>query len=274
MATKKTATKKTTAVKKTAAKKTKAKKATATKPRAKKKTATKKPRAKSPAKPVKLSSKEVHEQLESLGTEQWRKQNRKRGAHDNQYGVKLGDIRKIAKSIKKDHQLALELWSSENIDARFVAILIMDGKALSKDEVDQMVESIQFDRIADWFISYVIKHHADKEALRQKWMSAKSDMASRAGWSLTAERIAKNPDGLDLKAILDRIENELAKARPMEQWTMNFAFVEIGINSPKLRKRVLKVAETLGVYRDFPTSKGCTSPFAPIWINEMVKRQA
>lgn len=44
-------------------------------------------------------------------------------------------------------------------------------------------------------------------------------------------------------------------------------------NFPEHRKRALAVGEKLGVYRDFPVSKGCTSPFAPIWINEMVSRQ-
>ena len=69
-------------------------------------------------------------------------------------------------------------------------------------------------------------------------MAAEDPMAARAGWSLTAERVAK-----------------------------------IGINFPKHRKRALAIGEKLGVYRDYPTSKGCTSPFAPIWINELVKRQ-
>ena len=41
----------------------------------------------------------------------------------------------------------------------------------------------------------------------------------------------------------------------------------------KHRKRALAIGESLGVYRDYPTSKGCTSPFVPIWVNEMVRRQ-
>jgi len=65
----------------------------------------------------------------------------------------------------------------------------------------------------------------------------------------------------------------MGSAAPEVQWTMNFVLVEIGINFPKLRKRALAIGEKLGVYRDYGVSKGCTSPFAPIWINEMVKRQ-
>ncbi|MFT4515676.1 MAG: 3-methyladenine DNA glycosylase AlkD [Planctomycetota bacterium] len=94
-----------------------------------------------------------------------------------------------------------------------------------------------------------------------------------AGWSLTAERIVKSPDGLDLGALLDRIESKMATAASEAQWTMNFCLAEIGIHFKKHRKRALKIGEALGVDRDFPTSNGCTSPFAPTWIGVMVKRQ-
>jgi 3-methyladenine DNA glycosylase AlkD len=74
-------------------------------------------------------------------------------------------------------------------------------------------------------------------------------------------------------ALLDRIESEMGNADPAAQWTMNACLSGIGIHFPKLRKRALAIGEKLGVYRDYPVSKGCTSPFAPIWINEMVRRQ-
>jgi 3-methyladenine DNA glycosylase AlkD len=90
---------------------------------------------------------------------------------------------------------------------------------------------------------------------------------------LTSERISKDADGIDLPALLDRIELEMATAANAEQWTMNFCLAGIGIHFPEYRLRSLEIGEKLGVYRDYPVSKGCTSPFAPIWINEMVKRQ-
>jgi 3-methyladenine DNA glycosylase AlkD len=61
---------------------------------------------------------------------------------------------------------------------------------------------------------------------------------------------------------------------PEVQWTMNGCLAGIGIHFPKLRKRAVAIGEALGLYRDWPVSKGCTPPFAPIWINEMVRRQA
>lgn len=220
-----------------------------------------------------MTVQEALDKLKSLGNETTRKHNTKSGAHDNQYGAKLGDIRALAKTIKKDHALAMALWETGNIDARLLATLIIDLKKLSAEELDAMVRSERFSGIADWLQSYVVKEHPDKEALREQWMQSDDPMAARAGWSLTAGRISRDAEGIDIPAMLDRIEQEMPGAAPEAQWTMNTALAQIGINHPEHRARALAIGERLGIYRDYPVSKGCTSPFAPIWINEMVRRQ-
>ena len=216
---------------------------------------------------------ETLEQLRVLGNAKVRAQNTKGGAGDNQYGVSLGDIRVLAKKIRTDHSLALSLWETGNVDAQFLATLLIVPKKLSATEIDRMVRSLTFVRVADWLIAYVVRQHPDKEVLRQDWMADADRWAARAGWDLTAERVAKNPDGLDLAALVARIESEMADAEPEVQWTMNNTLAAIGIHFPKHRKRAIAIGEKLGIYRDYPVSKGCTSPFAPIWINAIVSRQ-
>ncbi len=189
------------------------------------------------------------------------------------FGVPLGEIRKVAKAIKTNHELALELWKTGIIDARLLSILLLKPKKLSMDELDAMVRSVGFVQVADWMNAYVVKDHPDREALRQRWMTDDNPWAARSGWSLTAGRVARDPDGLDLSALLDRIDKEMAGTAPEVQWTMNNTLAGIGINFPEHRTRALEIGERLGIYRDYPVSKGCTSPFAPIWINEMVRRQ-
>ena len=221
-----------------------------------------------------MTLEETLAQLKSLGNEAVRARNKKNGAWDNQFGVQLGDIRKLAAKIKTDDPLARALWDTGNIDARLLAILLIKPRNLSCDEMDQMVRSANFVQVADWLNSYVVKNHPDKEALRQAWMEDGDPWAARAGWNLTAERVARNPDGLDLPALLGRIESEMGNAAPEAQWTMNSCLAGIGIHFPEHRERALAIGEKLGIYRDYPVSKGCTSPFAPIWINEMVRRQS
>jgi 3-methyladenine DNA glycosylase AlkD len=251
--------------KKTASKKTASKKAA--KPKAAK--------AKTPAKAkgTTVTLEDTLKQLEALGSEGMRAYNAKNGAGDNQFGVKLGDIRTLAKKIKPNHELALALWKTGNIDAQHLATLLIKPDLLSADEMERMVKSVSYTWLADWLHSYVLKEHRDKETLRRKWMASGEGMTARAGWRLTAGRVAKDPEGLDVPALLDRIESEMGDAAPEVQWTMNMCLAEIGIHFPKLRKRAIAIGEKLGIYRDYPVSKGCTSPFAPIWINYMVSRQ-
>jgi len=226
-----------------------------------------------------MNLKEALAKLESLGDEKRRAYNVKIGAGKaKQFGVAMGDLRALAKKIKTDHALALELWKTGNIDAQLLAILLMKPKSLSAAELDKMVRAAKFAWVADWLNAYIVKEQppADKETLRIKWMEDEDGWAARAGWNLTASRInkgGKDVEGLDLAALLDRIESEMADAAPETQWTMNAALAAIGIHFPKHRKRAIAIGEKLGIYRDYPCSKGCTSPFAPIWINEMVKRQ-
>ncbi|HSI68670.1 MAG TPA: DNA alkylation repair protein [Gillisia sp.] len=220
-----------------------------------------------------MTQKEVFDQLKSLGDEKVFARNEKNGAGENQFGVKLGDLRKVAKKIKTDHTLALELWETGNLEARLVAILVMKPNDLKAADLDAMVRSLDVPQVADWFNAYVLKDHPEKDFLREKWLDSENVWAARSGWSLTAGKVARDPEDLDIDKLLNRIETEMPSAAPEVQWTMNTALAQIGINSPKHRDRAVKIGEQLGIYKDFPVSKGCTSPFAPIWINEMVSRQ-
>ncbi|HKQ50659.1 MAG TPA: DNA alkylation repair protein [Phycisphaerae bacterium] len=232
-----------------------------------------------------MNLKEALAKLESMGDEGRRAHNAKpwpgnpAGAPKfKQFGCAMGDIRTLAKKIKTDHALALELWKTGNIDAQLLAILIMKPKELSAKELDKLVRTARFAWVADWFNAYIVKEQcfADKETLRIKWMEDKDGWAARAGWNLTASRInkgGKDAKGLDLPALLVRIEKEMPKAKPEVQWTMNNTLMAIGIHHAAHRKRAIAIGERLGLYKDWPVSKGCTPPYAPIAINEMVKRQ-
>jgi 3-methyladenine DNA glycosylase AlkD len=230
-----------------------------------------------------MTVKEILAHFKSRGDDARRKHNTKQGAGENQFGVKMGDIRALAKKLKTNHALALELWDTGNVEAQFLATLIIKPKSLSAAELDRLTRTVAFSEVADWLNAYVVKDHPEKDALREKWMNEKvsapgkdkngSRWAARAGWNLTASRINKAADGLDLPALLDRIESEMPGAAPEVQWTMNNTLAAIGIHHPKLRKRAIAIGEKIGLYRDWPVSKGCTIPYIPVWVAEMVKRQ-
>jgi 3-methyladenine DNA glycosylase AlkD len=222
-----------------------------------------------------MTLKKTLAELKKLGSDKVRDQNAKHGAPKEQFGCKLGDVKKLAKQLKTNHDLALELWETGNVEAQMLATLVCKPKQMTPDDLDAWVRTTAWDRVADWFNAYVVKKHPDAGALRERWMKPKekNPWAQRAGWSLAWTSVGKNAEGLDLKKLLDRIEKELGKAKPEAQWTMNFTLAEIGINHAKFRKRAVAIGEKHGYLRDYGVSKGCVSPFAPVWIAEMVKRQ-
>jgi 3-methyladenine DNA glycosylase AlkD len=135
-----------------------------------------------------------------------------------------------------------------------------------------MVRVTHFFQLADWFNAYLVAKHPQNEEIREKWMNDNNPAAARAGWNLCSIRVSQKAEYIDTAQILNRLENEMKKADQYVQWTMNFTLVNIGIYHQELRDKAIQVSEDLGVYKDFPVSKGCTSPYAPIWINEMVSR--
>jgi len=207
------------------------------------------------------------------GDEGVRTSGSRKGSPYAQFGVKMGDIRAIAKAIKSNHELGLQLWASNNLDAMLLATLVMKPKSMAQDDLEQMVSSVANTWLADWLMTNVVRQYPCKEELRRRWMQSADPMLARAGWSLTTERVLKTAEGLDLADLLDRIECEMAGAPEPAQWTMNYCLAEIGINFPEHRQRAIDIGEKLGIYRDYPVSKGCTSPYAPIWIAEMVSRK-
>ena len=105
-------------------------------------------------------------------------------------------------------------------------------------------------------------------------MGESDPVQQAAAWELTAHQVVKAPELLDLEQLLDTIEAEMRTAPDRLQWAMNTTLAQIGIEHERLRPRALAIGESLQVLADYPTSAGCISPFAPIWITEMAKRKA
>ena len=193
--------------------------------------------------------------------------------HGDDHAVNLTKLRAVAKSLKTDHDLALELWATNDTAARLVAILICRPKMFSADELDGMLREARAVKVHDWLVNYIVKKGPHQEELRVAWLDDPDPVVASAGWALTSDDVAKHPDLLDLAALLDTIEAEMKDAAPRLQWEMNTTLAMIGIHHPALRARAIDIGERLEVLKDYPTPANCTSPFAPSWIGEIVRRR-
>jgi len=98
---------------------------------------------------------------------------------------KLGDIKKLATEIKKDHELALELWSTEKHFARLLAVLIMDKKYLSQEFIDKLTNDIkgqaedERNQLIDWLMANQLMKDKRTIALMGSWENSSSSFQRR-----------------------------------------------------------------------------------------------
>ncbi|MFF8598861.1 DNA alkylation repair protein [Streptomyces sp. NPDC015232] len=213
---------------------------------------------------------EVRAELAALEDPQARAVNER---HGDDHGVNLGKLRALAKRLKTRQELARELWATDDSAARLLALLICRPRDFGRDELDAMLRAARTPKVQDWLVGYVVKKSPYAEELRVAWTADPDPVVASAGWTLTADRVVRRPAGLDLPGLLDVIEAEMKDAPDRLQWAMNTCLAQIGIEHAGLRDRAVGIGERLGVLRDYPTSPGCTSPYAPVWIGEMVRRK-
>jgi 3-methyladenine DNA glycosylase AlkD len=213
---------------------------------------------------------EVMAELTALEDPKAREVNEK---HGDDHGVNLGHLRALAKRLKTQQELARRLWETGDTAARLLAILICRPKAFDRAELDVMLRAARTPKVHDWLVNYVVKKNPHAEELRLAWCADPDPVIASAGWALSTERVAKKAPGLDLARLLDVIEAELTDAPDRLQWAMNHCLAQIGIGYAEHRGRAIDIGERLKVFKDYPTPPNCTSPFAPTWITEMVRRQ-
>jgi 3-methyladenine DNA glycosylase AlkD len=194
--------------------------------------------------------------------------------HGDDHGVNLTKLRMVATRLKTQHDLAGQLWGTGDTAARLVAILVSRPKSYDVAELDAMLRDSRVPKVHGWLVNYVVKKNAHVEELRTAWFTDPDPVVASAGWALTTDRVSRAPEGLDLPGLLDLVEAQMTNAPDRLQWAMNECLATIGIHHAEHRARAISIGESLEVLKDYPTPPNCTSPYAPIWINEIVRRQA
>ncbi|RSS51085.1 DNA alkylation repair protein [Streptomyces sp. WAC07061] len=194
--------------------------------------------------------------------------------HGDDHAVNLTKLRALAKRLRTQQDLARELWATGDSAARLLALLVCRPKAYDRAELDAMLRDARTPKVHDWLVGNVVKKSTHAEELRLAWFADPDPDVASAGWALTTDRVAKKPEGLDLPGLLDLIETRMKDAPDRLQWAMNHCLAQIGIEHPEHRARAIAIGERLEVLKDYPTSPGCTSPYAPAWIAEMARRAA
>lgn len=187
--------------------------------------------------------------------------------------TKLGDLRKIAKEIKKDHALAMVLWSTGRFLSMQLAILIMDLKLLSPEVIDHLVKDMQVhpfeerNQLMDWLMANQLTKDKKTIALIESWKNSPYTLQRRTFWYYQGRlRWVGQPPPPNTEELLTTIETSIANEEAEVQWAMNFTAGWIGVFDKQYRKRCIAIGEKTGLYKGEMVSKGCTPNYLPEFI--------
>jgi 3-methyladenine DNA glycosylase AlkD len=185
----------------------------------------------------------------------------------------MGALRKIAKDIKKDHELALELWSAGGFLPRLLAILIMDNKRISQDFIDELDRDMQAhplnerNQLMDWLMANQLTKDNKTIALIESWENSSFALQRRIFWYYQARlRWMGQTPPANTSELLAKIEASITTEEPEVQWAMNFTAGWIGIYDKQYRDRCVAIGEKTGLYKGEMVSKGCTPDYLPEFI--------
>jgi 3-methyladenine DNA glycosylase AlkD len=193
---------------------------------------------------------------------------------------KLGDLKKRGAEIKKDHDLAMELWSTGEYTPRLLATLILDKKRLDENVINQLASDIlrhdadERSQLADWLLANQLAKDQKLVSQMATWETNPSPILRRLFWYHQARlRWTGQTPPDNSAALLDSLETSMANAEPEVQWAMNFCACQIGVHEPKFRSRCTKLGEAIGLYRGQHVAKNCTPQYIPEFIKiEVAKR--
>lgn len=195
--------------------------------------------------------------------------------------IKMGDLKKRAKAIKKNHELANELWSSGHFHPRMLATLIFDKKLLDQTVIDKLAadmqnhEPKQSNYISEWLLANQLMKDKKLAALITTWQDNASPVLRRLFWYHQARlRWTGQTPPDNSNELMNALEKDLATEVPEVQWTMNFCAAQIGIHQAEFRQRCVKLGEKLGLYKEEKVVKNCTPNYLPEFIRiEVAKRE-
>jgi 3-methyladenine DNA glycosylase AlkD len=179
------------------------------------------------------------------------------------FGIGLTQLRKLAKKIGRDHDLALKLWNSDVYDARVIGTLIDEPKKMTRKQAEAQVDELGYGMLAHVYCTCgaTLPKAPFVRELAMDWMDSKENMRRRCGYLLLYELSKDYRD----KALNDRFFtgyiNRIAEViQDEENWVkdaMHVSLMGIGKRNLKLNRAALKAAKAIGPVEVDYGDNGC-----------------
>jgi 3-methyladenine DNA glycosylase AlkD len=224
-----------------------------------------------------MTAQAILDELRPLGRESYKKVMRNHGVPEPFFGVKIEDLKKIQKRIKRDHRLALELYDTGNYDAQYLAGLIADDAQMTKRDLQRWAEKACAP-LAGCIVPWVAAGSPHAREIALAWIESPKELVATAGWNTLSSLVALEDDAdldlAELKQLLRRVQQEIHTAPNRVRYAMNGFVIAVGSYVQPLTALARQTGETIGPVTVDMGNTACQVPFAPAYIDKVAQRGA
>lgn len=219
---------------------------------------------------------EVMKQLESYGNETTRRIYQNHGAREPLFGVKIADLKKIVKKVKKNQELSLQLFETGNSDAMYLAGLIADEKQMTKAELENWAEQAYWYMLSEFTVAGVAAESQLGWELASEWIQSEKENIASAGWATFSGIVAIKRDAElnlhEIEKLLDHVKANLHESPNRVRYAMNNFVISVGAYISSLTDKAVAVANAIGKVSVDMGGTACKVPFAPDYIGKVMAR--
>lgn len=224
-----------------------------------------------------MTAREILKQLEPLGKASYKKVMLNHGVREPLIGVKIEDLKKkFQKPIKKDYQLALDLYATGVYDAQYLAGLIADEARMTKKDLRTWLATANCAALCGYTVAWVAAESQHGYELALEWIESKDENTAHAGWSTLSGIVSIKDDAdLDLatlKQLLQRVGRTIHDQPNRVRYAMNSFVIAVGSYVRDLTDFAIKTAEKIGPVSVDMGNTACQVPSASAYIEKVRTR--
>jgi 3-methyladenine DNA glycosylase AlkD len=225
-----------------------------------------------------MTAEEIVAQLRPLGKDSYKRILLNHGVQEPLFGVKIEDLKKIQKRVKKDYRLALDLYDTGIFDAMYLAGLIADDPKMTKKDLQRWVEKANCTMLSEYTVPWVAAESNHGRELALEWIESKKEAVASAGWATLSSLVAVTDDAeldlAELRRLLQRVQKTIHQQPNRVRYTMNGFVIAAGSYVQALTGEALATAAKMGPVSVDMDGTACKVPLAAEYIQKVQKRGA
>ena len=223
-----------------------------------------------------MTAQEIVQEIKPLGKDSYKKVPLNHGIQEPVFGVKIEDLKKIQKRIKKDYQLALDLYDTGIYDAMYLAGLIADDLRMTKKDLRHWINNATSGSLCEYTVPWVAAESNHGRELALEWIESKKENVAAAGWATLSGLVSIKDDAeldlAELKRLLERVQKTIHEQPNRVRYSMNGFVIAIGSYVRALTDLAIKTGGKIGPVSVEMGGTACKVPFAPEYIEKVRKR--